>query len=130
MIFTTGSRQRDVQRAMATWEPLIGAEATMTALRSRWSGQAGLAVGLVWVATNITMEATNWTGAPIAVAAFVAWPAILVFFGRAIKLSSQASRQAGAVVGTSPKARPPINTVQAFDRWRTRSKYAKPGPLQ
>lgn len=130
MIFSTGSRQRDVQRAMVTWEPLIGSEATLTALRSRWSGQAGAAILILWVATNITMEATNWTGLPIAVAAFVAWPAILVLFGRAIKLSSQASRQAGAVAGTSPKARPPVNTVGAFDRWRARSRYAKSGPPQ
>ena len=125
MIFTRGGRARDLQGRLNTWAPLIGEKATTTQARSTWWGKSGFLIGLAWVAANITLEATKHTGVPIAVVAIVAWPIILFCFVRAFRLTLRASRQAGALVGTSEKARPDVRSIQRFQRWSKASKYSR-----
>lgn len=132
VMLTANGREHDLRRRRELWEPLIGRQAATTAVVSRWWGQFGFIVLLVLVGVSMGLEAARWTGVPIVVAELVGWPIVLTCFGMAIRLNARAQKQAGLVAGTSPKARPPVNTVDAFNNWRKRSKYARtdPPPLE
>lgn len=125
MMLTKGSRAKDLDRQLAVWEPLIGRRATETALRGRWWGQFGFFVILIWVATYIALDASGSPGVAQGIAAGIAWPVILASLVIYVRLSIHAQREAGLVAGTAPKARPPVNSVSAFNRWRSTSKYSR-----
>lgn len=124
-MLTRRSRDRDLRQHLAVWEPLIGAESARTALRGRWWGQAGFLIGLVWMAAYISLDATHAPGVALGVSAAVAWPVILFCLGNYVRLSIRAQRQGGLVAGTSPRARPPVNNIRAFNRWQNTSKYSR-----
>lgn len=125
MVFTKASRDKDIKLQLGAWEPLIGSQAALTALRGLWWKQAGFTAILVSLVVGIPLQAIGWTGLPIVIVVVLTWPFVIVSFVRSFKLTTSASRQGGLVAGTSPKARPPVNTVDAFNRWRERSQYAR-----
>jgi hypothetical protein len=125
MILDREWRQRDLARRARSWEPLIGKEATVTAAQGRWLTQAGTLLGILWVVVTIGLQVIKWTGVPIAVVVILCWPVILYCLIQGARLSIRAQRQAGAVAGTSAKARPPVNSLQSFQRWSQRSEYSR-----
>ena len=127
MILTPAWRERDLQSRRDTWEPRIGLEATRTAARAVWLGQTGYIIGLLWVITTITLEATKYTGVAVAVVTLLLWPLILYCFTQSVRRNLQAQRQAGSVAGNSPKARPPVRNADAFDSWARRSEFPSGG---
>ena len=125
MILTRAWRQRDLARCVELWEPLIGSEAASTATRARWTSQVGFIALLLWVGVVIVFQLTDLTGIPLAMLSALFWVAIIASFVRAFRMNLLASRQAAKVAGTSDKARPPVNTVRAFQRWAKSSRYSR-----
>ena len=165
MSFNGQRGDRYLRRRLDKWGPLIGEEATVTYVRSRSYTLWAYLIGSLWAVSNIALEASKFTGVPIAVAAIICWPIILYCSIGAIHLSGpqgpgtqdvgsgyysrpphdvvrpvrwiapcsimggqlriRASRLAGALVGTSPKARPPVKNLEALEKWMNGSKYSR-----
>lgn len=125
MFLSRSWRERDLQRRLELWAPLIGEKATRTAARGRWYLQAAFVLSATWAALNIALEATGLTGAPIVVGVVLFWPLLLFCLVRSVRLQLRASRQAGEVAGTSDKARPPVKSVASFEIWQKKSKYSR-----
>lgn len=118
-------RERDLRCRLQVWEPLIGRQATMTAARGLWLGQAGMAMMLLWMVLTFTLGVTDSTGWPIAATSAVLFPLVLYFMARSLRLIVRAQREASLVAGTSPKARPPVRDLESFERWQARSQYSR-----
>jgi len=118
-------REKDLERRLERWQPLIGKEATTTSAHGMWHGQLGWMILFLWVATGIALQAANDMGLALVLATLIAWPIGLFCFVRSVQFNMRASRQAALVAGTSSKARPPVRNLAAFERWSRRSKYSK-----
>jgi hypothetical protein len=114
----------ELDRRLAVWEPLIGREATRTALQALWLGRRGYLILLSSIAFDVVLELV---GAPVSfvLVGLVGWPVAIWYTARYLSLLSKAQQQAARVAGVSDSARPPVRSVVAFERWQRTSQFSR-----
>ena len=116
-------RDRVLRRRMAVWEPRIGRTATTTYCEGLFQQAAGFAVGLVWLAITVVLEAVGGLGIVIAVESVVLWPVFISRFYRAVRLTQRSQKEAGAALGLPQREWKlvPVKMPQNFDRWAAKA---------
>jgi len=127
MYMSQNWRNEHLAKVLQTWASRIGERATRTRMRSRWTAQISLLVALLYIMTTTVWQVASGkhAGAALAVPAIAFWPIILFLVLHGLRLSLRAIREAGQVAGTSEKTRPPVNSVELFERWVKTSKYSR-----
>ena len=94
-------------------------------MQSLWHTQMSLIVAIAWVVAFVGLQAMYVSTVLMPIMSVACWSLILYFSIERCRLRIRASRQAASVAATSPKARPFLESLEGFERWRVRSQLSR-----